>query len=57
MDLNLVLWFFTYYVLGKPLRAVIEVIGTVGPRFLPEFFNWIVWNFQREGLIFISPIF
>ena len=55
MDLNAVIWFLTYYVMGKPFRAVIEVVGTVGPKYLPEFWNWIVWNLQREGLIWLSP--
>jgi hypothetical protein len=56
MDLNLALWFFTYYVLGKPFRDVIEITGTVGLKYLPEFFNWVVWNLQREGLIWLIPI-
>ena len=52
MDLNSILWFVTYYVIGKPFRAMIEVAGTNAPKFLPEFWNWLIWNLQREGVIF-----
>ena len=49
MDLNGALWFLTYWIFGKPLRISIEIIRAYTPRFMPELWNWLVWNLQRVG--------
>ena len=51
MDLNAAIWFFTYWVAGKPLRVTLEIIRAYAPKFLPELWNWLVWNLQRVGPI------
>ena len=51
IDLGHIINFFTFVLVGVFLRHTLEVFRAYTPQFLPELWDWIVWNSKQVGLI------